>query len=140
MQRLNLGKIPVSIFAIGRVFCFYFFQLPENKQKNQSLSKVIAASHSICYQFICMAPTPKSGSALGDQWINLIRHLGFPVALTSFFFYWFFVQYFPEHEKQLRQETANCQKIVQGLSEDVTHIRESVDRIEKNTPPKGGNQ
>ena len=57
--------------------------------------------------------------------------MGFPLAFTIFFLYWFFINFFPNYDKQLRDEAANCQKVMHSLDTSVVKILDKVNDCKK---------
>lgn len=78
-----------------------------------------------------MSPVTKIISPLRDQWIGILTKMGFPLAFAIFFLYWFFINFFPNYDRQLRDEAANCQKVLQSLDTSVAKILEKVNEGKK---------
>lgn len=78
-----------------------------------------------------MSPVTKIISPLRDQWIGILTKVGFPLAFAIFFLYWFFINFFPNYDRQLRDEAANCQKVLQSLDTSVAKILEKVNEGKK---------
>jgi len=80
------------------------------------------------YSFYNLA---KIASPLRDQWIGILTKVGFPLAFAIFFLYWFFINFFPNYDKQLRDEAANCQKVLHSLDTSVVKILDKVNDCKK---------
>lgn len=78
-----------------------------------------------------MSPVTKIISPLRDQWIGILTKMGFPLAFAIFFLYWFFINFFPNYDRQLRDEAANCQKVLHSLDTSVAKILEKVNEGKK---------
>ena len=78
-----------------------------------------------------MSPISKITNPLRDQWIGILTKVRFPLAFAIFFLYWFFINFFPNYDRQLRDEAANCQKVLHSLDTSVVKILDKVNECKK---------